>query len=143
MERQRVLVVEGPAAVIHGGVGQIAEPEAEQNALLHPGIDPPSERARRVRLRRAHGARRQRFAQPCERGAGLVAIGGRARGSERIDLCFERHRRGRPASVYTYAVFRSPSSRSTALIFSFDSAFGGTIGRRYTSSSRPIDAIAA
>src|SRR5215467_8133353 len=43
----------------------------------------------------------------------------------------------------TATAFSNPSSLSTASILAFDSGFGGTIGRRYTSSSRPIAAIAA
>src|SRR6185295_15179190 len=41
LEWQCVLVVEGPAAVIRGHVDDVAEPEAEENALLDPGVDAP------------------------------------------------------------------------------------------------------
>ena len=40
------------AAVIHRRVDEVAEPEAEQNALLDPGVDAPAARARRHRARR-------------------------------------------------------------------------------------------
>ena len=55
LQRQRVLVVERPAAVIHRRVDRIAEPEPEQDALLHPRIDAPSDRTGRIGLRGAHG----------------------------------------------------------------------------------------
>ena len=45
LQRQRVLVVERQLAVIHRHVDDVAEPEAEQDALLHPGVDAPADRA--------------------------------------------------------------------------------------------------
>ena len=56
LERQRVLVVEGPAAMIHRRVDGFTEAEAEENSLLHPRVHAPANRARRVGFGGAHRA---------------------------------------------------------------------------------------
>src|SRR5262249_20760019 len=146
-QRQRVLVVERPPAVIHRRIDGVAVLEAEEDSLLDPGVDTPAERRMRIGLGRADGAGRQRLAQARERRAHIVAVRRRAGGGEARDVGVEWHGRLRPgapeAAPYTSAVFSNPRSFSTFAIFCFDSGFGETIGRRYTSSSRPIAAIAA
>ena len=56
LQLHRVFVVERPFAVVGGYVDGVAKPEAEQNSLLHPGVDAPSRRRRLVRLRGARFA---------------------------------------------------------------------------------------
>src|SRR5262249_21319993 len=123
-----------PAALIDRQVDQVAQPEAEQDAPLHPGVDAPASRARRVRLRGADGARRQRVAQPRERGASGLAIGPDARRHEAVNLLLQRHAKA--------GLFNRFNSQRTLRIFSLDSGRGATSGSRYTSSSSPIAAIA-
>ena len=80
LQRQRVFVVERPAAVVHRHVDGVAEPEAEQDALLHPGVDAPAGRAGRVGLggadRRRPTARRAAAQTPSR---ARIAIRRRAR----------------------------------------------------------------
>ena len=58
LQRQRVLVEERPAAVIGRHVDDVAEAEPEQDAPLHPRVDPPARRRRGVGLGGADARRR-------------------------------------------------------------------------------------
>src|SRR6185295_12776304 len=70
-------------------VGEVAELEAEENALLDPGVDAPADRARRVGLRRARFTRGQRAAQPRKHLARRVTIGRRPSGDKSFDVGFQ------------------------------------------------------
>ena len=72
----RVLVVERQAGRL---IDDVAEPEAEQDALLDPGVDAPAGGRRRVRLRRSDRALFKRRFQLVERRARRCAIRRRRR----------------------------------------------------------------
>ena len=71
---KRVLVEERgvPARRVIGA--DRAAAEADQDPLLHPGIDPPAGRRRAIGFSGAHATRRQLLAQPRECGARLIAV---------------------------------------------------------------------
>ena len=62
-----------PAPLRDAHVDDVAEAEAEQDALLHPDVDAPARRGRRVGLGRADPAERELVAQPQERIARLLS----------------------------------------------------------------------
>jgi len=107
--------------MVHRRVDHLAELEAEQNALLYPGVDAPSAWTRGVGFRGADGSGGQRLAQTRKRLAGGVAVRRRAVGDEFSDVVFE---------AQTSAPLSKSSSLSTFTIRSLDSAFGETIGSR-------------
>ena len=75
--------------MIHGGVDDIAELEAEENALLHPGVDAPAHRIRRIGLGSAHPAGRELLAEPGECRTHDIAIGDCAVFNQASDVGFE------------------------------------------------------
>ena len=87
LQRQRVLVEERPAAVIGRHVDQTAEAEAEQDALLDPGVDAPAGRRRRVGLGGADDAVGQRLAQVGEGRPRLVPARRQIRLGDRATRC--------------------------------------------------------
>ncbi len=123
LQRQRVLVVERHAAVIHRRVHDVAELESEQDAAFDPGIHPPPDGRARIRLGGANLSGGERGAQLGERGPCLFAVG-RSRGCQ----CFDAQLKG--VDHGTSASFNSLSSFRTALILAFDSGLGGHIGSR-------------
>src|SRR5204863_6777187 len=127
------------------------EPEAEEDALLHPRVDAPARWRRGIRFCGADVAGRQRLAQPRKGFARLLAVRGRALSDELVDVVFEHvgdarlkpraHRVGWSAHAlverealaersHTSAVFNRSSCFSTARIFSFDAGRGASIGSR-------------
>src|SRR5262249_38155431 len=126
LERQRVFVEERPAFLVSreirldGG----AELETEENAALDPRVHAPPGWRRRIGLRGADFASRQRVSERREQLANLLAIRGGAGGGQTFDVGFEL---GRPHAV-TPPV--TPTAWSTASIRCFDAGRGGTIGRR-------------
>ena len=138
LQRHRVLVVERPGRVGRH-VDDVAEAEAEQDALLHPGVDAPAGRRRRHRARPR--ARRRRRAPRCssaKRRARRRLVGGRALRRTALDASLQvidapRLRR-RPAgrARCSIAEHLAPATPAAAA----PSAAGTT------SSHRPIAAIA-
>ena len=140
LQRQRVLVVERPAAVIHRHVDDVAEPEAEQDALLHPGVDAPADRARRIGLGGADRAGRQRLAQLRRTPSrAAVAIGRRAGGDQVGDVGLEHAlTRTLPARLQQVELLQHLEDLAPATRAAADTSAAGRL-----SSSRPIAAIAA
>jgi len=88
---QGVFVVERPFAVIHGRVHCVAKPETQEDALLDPGIDPPPDRAGRIRLGRPDRARREGLAQTSEGPPRGLAVRRRSGRREGLDFLLKEH----------------------------------------------------
>src|SRR3954466_3837613 len=117
-------------------VDRVAEPEAEQDALLHPRVDAPSGRTGRIRHGRTDGsgAKRALKVEKCFAGRGLVGFV--AKCEQRFDRLLQVAHTRDPATT------GRPKARMVARILSCEAARGETIGNRYASSHRPIAAIA-
>ncbi len=92
LQRQRVLVVERQAAMVHRRVDEIAEAEAEENPLLDPRVHAPADRTGWIRLGGANGPSRQRGTQLRKHRASRFAIRGRRGGDEILDVGFKHQR---------------------------------------------------
>src|SRR3970282_920351 len=111
--------------------------ETEQDALFDPGVDAPAGGRGGVGLAGASLAGRQRGAQAFDRLARLPSIRGGSRGIQPLD--FVRERRHDGTAGVAAAMRRRASARA---IRCRDASRGGTSGRRYTSRSSPIAAMA-
>ena len=126
----------------------VAEAEAEQDALLHPGVDAPAGRRRRVGLGGAHLAARQRRPQLGERAraasssaSALAAVREAARSIvRRCRASCTLARRGRRATTGS-AEQLALSTRSDLLAATPSAAAPSAAGS--APRSRPIIAIAA
>ena len=124
LQRQRVLVVERPAAVI--GEQSTMSPNLKPSRMpLHPRVDAPSGWCRWIGLGGAHLAHRQCLAEPGKRRARLVTVRRGARRGEPFDVSLSVH-----ASSRASAACRAAEIRRTCWIFSLDSDRGDTIGSR-------------
>src|SRR5690606_21854922 len=121
---QRVLVEEGPRAVVGREIDDIAEAKPEENALLDPDVHAPAGGRGRVRFGGANLAGAQAALQFEERLARRLARRGRPfaeQGSNSFGQC--RHAR---ASATT----GRPNARRAERIRSCAAGPGGTSGRR-------------
>ncbi len=135
LQRQRVLVEERPAPLADAHVDDVAEAEAEQDALLHPDVDAPAGRRRRHRAPPRAPAR-----ATARRGGARNASRASSRGallpcSKSDVICVERLVIGlwQASAVPHQTRAAAPSSFSccsTRITFSRAAALGGTSGRR-------------
>ncbi len=115
------------AAVVHRHVDDVAVAEAEQDALLDPGVDTPAGGGAGVGLGRAHLAARERFAQLGKRGPRLAVARGSACREELLDTRAQPGERLAHAWTAAGAALTAASTRAS---LSRVSARGGTIGSR-------------
>ena len=117
----------GHAAVVHGGVGQLAEAEAQEDSLLDPGVHLPAGGGNGVGLGRAGLAARERLAKLDERRACRIPVGGSARGEQPLDAVAQ----GEEGFAHARAPAGTrPTPASTRRSLSRVSGPGGTIGNR-------------
>jgi hypothetical protein len=89
------IVEEGLAHRIDRHIDQRAHPEAEQHALLDPGVHAPAARGRSVRLSGTHLAPVERFLEALEQAEMLLRVRLRLLVEQRFDVSLQHE----PGSV--------------------------------------------